>query len=227
MRLHLQRGTPTYQADGTLVYHETSREGYSVITVTTAADFRQRLLDGLAASIADRGYHDTTVAEIVRRAKTSRRTFYEHFTSKETCFVALITEANNEMILLISAAVDPSVPWQAQVRDAVVAWLACAESQPAVIHSWIRDVPSLGAIARDLQRDLMENFIVMVQTLTDTEELRAAGIGRVSRQLAIVLLGGLRELMASMVEDGGKVADVTETAVQAAIALLGPKPDLR
>jgi hypothetical protein len=33
----------------------------------------------------------------------------------------------------------------------------------------------------------MENFTTMVQTLTDTEELRAAGIGRACRQQAIVL----------------------------------------
>lgn len=191
--------------------------------VTTSADFRQRLLDGLAASIAERGYQDTTVADIVRRARTSRRTFYEHFASKETCFVALVTDANNEMIRDISAAVDPSAAWEVQVRQAVEAWLASADSQPAVAHSWIRDIPALGGMARELQRDLMENFITMVQTLTDTEELRAAGIGRASRQLAIVLLGGLRELMASTVEDGGKITDITETAIHAAIALLGPK----
>src|SRR4051794_35825791 len=36
---------------------------------------RQRLVDALAASITDVGYSATTVAEIVRRARTSRRTF--------------------------------------------------------------------------------------------------------------------------------------------------------
>jgi AcrR family transcriptional regulator len=189
----------------------------------TSANFRQRLLDGLAESIADRGYQDTTVADIVRRAKTSRRTFYEHFSCKETCFVALTTEMNNEMIRRISAAVDPSVPWQVQVRQAVEAWLDRAECQRAIAHSWIRDVPSLGVMPKELQRDLMENFITMVQTLTDTEDLRAVGIGRASRQLAIVLLGGLRELIARTVEDGGKITDITETAVQASVALLGPK----
>jgi hypothetical protein len=36
------------------------------------------------------------------------------------------------------------------------------------------------------------------------------------------LLGGLRELTASTVEDGGRVSDVTEVAAQACTALLGP-----
>jgi hypothetical protein len=37
--------------------------------------FRLRLLDGLAASIGERGYRATTVADIVRHARTSKRTF--------------------------------------------------------------------------------------------------------------------------------------------------------
>ena len=47
------------------------------------AAFRDRLLDGLAASIGERGYRDTTVADIVRHARTSKRTFYGEFSSKE------------------------------------------------------------------------------------------------------------------------------------------------
>jgi AcrR family transcriptional regulator len=188
-----------------------------------AGRFRQRLLDGLAASIAERGYRNTTVADIVRGARTSRRTFYEHFASKETCLVALLTDANARMIREISAAVDPGAPWADQVRQAVEAWIACAEAEPAITVSWIRDVPSLGAVARELQRDAMEAFVVMIQTLCDTDELRAAGIRPVPRQLAVMLLGGLRELAATTVEDGGRIGDITETSVHASIAVLGPR----
>lgn len=183
---------------------------------------RQRLLDGLAASIIEDGFRDTTVADVVRRARTSRRTFYEHFSSREECLIALLAEANRSMIQQISDAVDPRAPWALQVRQAIEAWIACAESEPAITLSWIRDVPALGAPARELQRDAMEGFIAMTQRLTDTPALRAAGISPPSRQLAIMLLGGLRELIATAVEDGGRAGDVTELAVRASIALLGP-----
>jgi len=119
-------------------------------------------------------------------------------------------------------AVDAHAPWAVQVRQAIEAWIACAESEPAITLSWIRDVPALGASARDLQRDAMEGFIAMTQRLTDTPEMRAAGISPPSRQLSIMLLGGLRELIATTVEDGGRAGDVTEVAVRASIALLGP-----
>jgi AcrR family transcriptional regulator len=185
--------------------------------------FRQRLLDAMAASIAADGYRNTTVADIVRRARTSRRTFYAHFADKEACFVALLTAANAEMIRYITAAVDPAASRETQVRQAVEAWIACAESEPAITLSWIRDVPSLGAAARRLQRDTMEAFVVMIQALCGTEQWRRAGAGPVSRQLAILLLGGLRELTATTVEDGGRFGDVTEIAVRASIALLDPR----
>ncbi|MDO3635224.1 TetR/AcrR family transcriptional regulator [Mycolicibacterium arseniciresistens] len=189
-----------------------------------AGGFRQRLLDALEASIAEDGYQKTTIAGIVRRARTSRRTFYEYFEDREACFVALLTAANDEHIRSISAAVDPTTAWQHQVRQAIVAWIASAESRPALMLSWIRDMPSLGASARRLQRDVMDNFVDMVQALGGTDRFRAAGIGPVSRQRVIMLLGGLRELTAITVEDGGRMSDVTEEAVDASIALLTPTP---
>jgi AcrR family transcriptional regulator len=198
-----------------------------VVTAANAANedkssFRQRLLDALEACIAENGYPRTTVADIVRRARTSRRTFYEHFDSREACFVALLTDANAEQVRQISAAVDANAPWRTQVRQAIEAWISTGESRSALMLSWIRDVPSLGAAARGLQRDAMENFIEMVHALGDTGEFRAAGVGPVSRQRIIMLLGGLRELTAITVEEGGLVSDITEDAVDASIALLAP-----
>lgn len=184
--------------------------------------FRQRLLDALEDSIAADGYQKTTVADIVRRAKTSRRTFYEHFSSRDQCFIALLADANAQQIRKIAAAVDLTAPWRNQVRQAIEAWIASAESRPALMLSWIRDVPSLGVPARRLQREAMDNFIDMVQALCDNDELRADGVGP-SRQRITMLLGGLRELTAITVENGGRMSDITEEAVSASIVLLEPR----
>ena len=189
------------------------------------SNFRQRLLDALEEGIAEDGYPRTTVADIVRRARTSRRTFYEHFDSREACFVALLTEANAEQVRQISAAVDANTPWKSQVRQAIEAWISSGESRSSLMLSWIRDVPSLGDAARGLQRDAMENFIEMVRALADTGEFRAARVGPFSRQRIIMLLGGLQELTAITVEEGGRMSDVTDEAVDASIALLAPRVD--
>jgi hypothetical protein len=70
---------------------------------------------------------------------------------------------------------------------------------------------------------VMDAFIDTIQAFCDTNEWRAAGAGPVSRQLVIMLVGGLRELTAATVEDGGRIADVSEVAVQASLALLAPR----
>ena len=187
-------------------------------------DFRRRLLEGMAAAIRERGFRDTTVADVVRLARTSRRTFYEHFASKQDCYIALLRESNAEMISEIAAAVDPHAAWDVQVQQAIGAWIGASESEPAITLSWIREIPSLGEAARQLQRDFHEAFIVLIETLTDNPELRAVGVKPVSRQVATVLLGGLRELMAMTVEDGGAISDITDVAVHSTMALIGPRP---
>jgi len=108
------------------------------------------------------------------------------------------------------------------VRQAIEGWIAAAESEPVLTLSWIRDVPALGEGARQLQRESQDVFIELVQALTGTPELHAAGIRPPSRQLAIMLLGGLHELIATTVEDGGRISDITELAVQATTVLLSP-----
>ena len=191
---------------------------------STPAEFRRRLLEGMAAAIRETGYRDATVADVVRHARTSRRTFYEHFPSKQACFIDLLREANAAMVRQIGAAVDRRARWDVQVRQSIEAWIAVAQSDLALTLSWIRDLPSLGADARHLQREWLEAFIVLVRELTDTPELRAAGVAPPSRQLMILMLGGLRELIATTVEDGGDIGGITDVAVRATQAMLGPPP---
>jgi AcrR family transcriptional regulator len=52
------------------------------------------------------GYPSTTVAELVRRAQTSRRTFYEFFADRDACYAALLVEHNTKLVSDIVAAVD-------------------------------------------------------------------------------------------------------------------------
>lgn len=185
-------------------------------------DHRRRLLDGLSASIAGAGYNKTTVGDIVRHARTSRRTFYEHFSGKEECLAALLAENNAKAIREINAAVDPTADWQTQIRQAVNAWVAHCESARPVTLSWIRDLPAL-SWAQHEHRAAMEAYITLIQTMCDTDLMRAAGVGPVSRQRALILLGGLRELLAATLEEDGRPTDLAEVAADAAIALLGPR----
>ena len=182
---------------------------------------RRRLLEALARSIDDKGYRSTTVSDVVRIARASRRTFYEHFDGKEECFAALLSAMNDDMMAQITAAVDPRAPWQDQVKAAIAQWITVLQQRPAITLSWIRDLPGLGDTARRSQYGAAAGLVAMVQSLTDSDQLRTIGAGRASRDTAIMLIGGLRELVATAVEDGRPLSEVSYTATANAIAMLG------
>lgn len=182
-------------------------------------NFRQRLLGGLAEAIREQGFTRTRVADIVRNAGTSRRTFYEHFTSREDCLIELIREANTTMIAAIAQAVDPEANWEVQVDQAITAWIEAAASEPALMLSWVRDVPSLGDRARQLERETMEDFVSLVGMILAEESMQTAGHGSPPLEWIILLLGGLRELLARTFDEGRDPLSIRNVAVDATKAL--------
>jgi AcrR family transcriptional regulator len=200
--------------------------------MTTVADdaacvdidpFRRRLLDGLGASIGERGYRATTVADIVRHARTSKRTFYDRFAGKDQCFLDLLHADIEKLAQKIAAAVDPDADWQRQIRQAVEAYVDHIQSRPAITLSWIRELPSLGAAARPVQRQGLALLTSLLIDLTGSPGFRRVGLPPLTRPLAVILVGGLRELTALAVEDGKDVRDIVEPAVQASAAVLGAR----
>ena len=186
------------------------------------ADHRERLLAGLAAALRERSYWEVTVADVVRHARTSRRTFYEHFAGKQDCLIALLREENDQAVARIAAAVNPRSPWQAQVRQALEAWIGGVEDDPAVRLCWIRVVPSLGAAARPLLRQTMTAFADLIRALAESPELASAGVTPPAPQETVMLLGGLKELIATTVEDGDDLSSIIDIATDVAIRILAP-----
>jgi AcrR family transcriptional regulator len=186
-----------------------------------ADPFRLRLLDGLAASITARGYRATTVADIVRHARTSKRTFYDQFPSKEQCFLELLAVDAENMAAEIRDAVDPEADWKVQIRQAVEAYVGHIDARPAITLSWIRELPSLDAAARPFQRRGLQLLTSMLINLSGGPGFHKAGLPPLTRPSAVILVGGLRELTALAVEDGHSVREIVEPAVDASVALLG------
>ena len=186
--------------------------------------FRRRLLDGLATSISERGYRESTVADIVRGARTSKRTFYDHFSTKEECFVELLSANNEDLVTALADAVDPQAPWRDQVRQAVTAYVSTIEATPAITLSWIRELPALGQWARPTLRRGFERLSQMIVALSEGPGFRDAGVRPLSPAAAVILVGGLRELTAQTVEDGLPVSGMVEPAIAVATALLAAGP---
>jgi AcrR family transcriptional regulator len=192
--------------------------------VKDETSFRERLIQAMADSVRDRGFRETTIADVVRLARTSRRTFYAEFASREECYAAMLERMNEALRERIAAAVDLAAPWQAQVRQAVLAYVDKSASEPELTVSWIRELPALGLLGRQVQRHAMDSLADLLVEQASSAAFLQAGTVPMTRPLAMILLGGIRELTAAIVEDEGDIHDLTEVAVAAAIALLRPPP---
>ncbi len=146
---------------------------------------------------------------------------YDHFSTREECFVELLTANNEGLVEAVRTAVDPDAGWQDQVRQAVTAYVDTIDANPAVTLSWIRELPALGDAARPMLRRGFGPLATMIVDLSTGPGFQRAGLAPLSPAVAVILVGGLRELTAQTVEDGSPVTGMIEPAVAASIALLG------
>jgi AcrR family transcriptional regulator len=90
----------------------------------------ERLLAGLAEAVAENGYAGTTIAHITRHAAVSRRTFYEHFNSKDECFVAAYDSVMTELNQRVGKAFGQEEEWPQGVKAGIAAMLEFLASEP-------------------------------------------------------------------------------------------------
>jgi AcrR family transcriptional regulator len=187
---------------------------------------RARLLAAMADSIARRGFRASTVGEVVRLARTSRRTFYEHFADREDCLLALFERTAEEMLSQIRDAVDPGARWQDQVDRAIDAYIAHVVAHPELHRSFARELPATGQAGAQLQRRVMERFAATLMALVQRarEAQGECSVPPLSRELAIVLVAGLRELLVISLQDGAQPQALRAGARQVTLALLGAPP---
>ena len=68
------------------------------------ASQRQRLLHGVTVVVAEKGYGPSTIVDITARAGVSKKTFYEHFPDKLTCFLAAHDLGSQAMLDAVTSA---------------------------------------------------------------------------------------------------------------------------
>ncbi|GAA0955270.1 TetR/AcrR family transcriptional regulator [Virgisporangium aurantiacum] len=150
---------------------------------------RLRLVGALASAAAEKGYAATTIADIVRHARVSKRTFYEHFADKEACLLAGYEHISGRLMdVLREVSVPSDRPWQEQVRHVTAAYLGALEELPAVNRSLLIEVQAAGAEAYRLRAGTQQRFASLLC------ELVAASGRSLSPVLALAIVGGINEL---------------------------------
>jgi AcrR family transcriptional regulator len=186
------------------------------------AGHRERLIAAMAASIVEKGYRDTTVADVVRIARTSRRNFYEHFDDRDACFLALFDATNDAMMEQIAAAVHPDQRLNEQVDNAVDAYIENVIEQPVLYSSFVRELPGLGQAGAERGLATLERFAEMLIGLVDAARREQPQIGAraLTMDTAIIVIGGLRELAVISLQRGRDMRELRASVGETIKAIL-------
>jgi AcrR family transcriptional regulator len=94
---------------------------------------RARLLNAAVAAVDELGYARATVARITARARVSRRTFYDLFSSREDCLLAVIDDTVDALAAeLAVAGVAELGSWRERIRTGLWTVLCFFDREPAV-----------------------------------------------------------------------------------------------
>jgi AcrR family transcriptional regulator len=190
------------------------RTASSAAPVAEPTGHRERLIAAMAGSIEEKGYRDTTVADVVRIARTSRRNFYEQFEDRDACFLALFDATNDAMMSQIAAAVDPDQTLADQVDSAVDAYIDNVTDQPALYSSFVRELPGLGRAGADRGLATLERFAGLLIDLVDSARRAQPGlrVRPLDGDTAIIVVGGLRELAVIALQRGRDMHELRASA---------------
>src|SRR5690242_19939520 len=155
-----------------------------------------RLVQGLASSITEKGFAAATIADVVRHARVSKRTFYEHFADKEACFLALYSETTDALLALIAGEVARAQGgWDERLATAARAYFDRLAAEPALIRTGLIEIQAAGPAARALRRDVQRRYADMLRSLSEEAAAEEPGITPLSPVLATAVVGGIDELM--------------------------------
>ena len=108
------------------------------------ASQRSRIFQGLVESVAEHGYAETNVREILGRAGVSRKTFYEQFSSKDECLLAIYDEAAQCLRNVVQSAYERGVTPRERIDAVVDIVLEWVDAEPGLARLCMLEVPSTG-----------------------------------------------------------------------------------
>ncbi len=105
---------------------------------------KERLLRAIAHCTAAQGYQSTTIADIVKVARTSRSSFYEHFADKEECFLEAYEQMTRAFIDASLEAAAQTADWRAKLDAGIATYFRWMAERPEVAISTIVEVHNVG-----------------------------------------------------------------------------------
>lgn len=158
---------------------------------------RARMFDAVSRAVVEKSYARVTVADVVRIAGVSRRTFYEHFSGLEECFLAAYESGAQHVIVRIldgQAALPPG-DWRLRARVALETYTASLAAEPEFARVFVLDILGAGERAVELRRRGYDLFIEQFRLLAALASREDERIGPISDMVLTALVGGIAELV--------------------------------
>ena len=173
---------------------------------------RERIITALVDTVAERGYKATRVSDITKAATVSRRTFYEHFSDKEDCFLAAHEMIANHILESMKAATEVFDDWPQQVRAALATMLRFLSAEPELARVYAFEPIAAGGKIAARHTASMQGLIEILKAgrpvhvgahpLPEvTEETLVGGIhSMIVREIIAGRTGELEKLLPDLVE---------------------------
>lgn len=186
------------------------------------ASQRGRLLDAFVEEVAEKGYEAVTIADIVARAGTAKRTFYENFADKRECHLQAFVEGSSVLIADLVQVGDAATDPIGRIEVVVRAYLGGLMARPSFTMVFLSSATS----GND---EVVEQWIRWIELLADglvawrTESRKEhPEVPPLTRSQAIAVVSAINELVRIQLRRGGidAIADGADETVQLAKAFL-------
>lgn len=168
---------------------------------------RERLIAGIAEAVAENGYSGTTIAHITRAAAVSRRTFYEHFSSKDECFVAAYDTVMSELRERVTAAFEENEGWPEAIKAGIDAMLQFLAAEPNLARLCMVEALVAGPAVVERYDAAIQSFVPYFQE--GREGRPPEVLSRLSPTTEEALVGGMVSLISRRII-AGKAEDLEE-----------------
>jgi AcrR family transcriptional regulator len=124
---------------------------------------RERLLAGMLEVANHEGYAGTSVAAVIAAAGVSRPTFYEYFSGREDCFLAVHREISERLLAQLRDAVEQAPPERAP-QAAIRRLIERAAAEPARAQFIAAAAMAGGPCALDARDGTIEQIERLIET---------------------------------------------------------------
>jgi AcrR family transcriptional regulator len=177
---------------------------------------RERLLVAMADATAAKGYANVAVADVIERAKVSRRSFYEHFANKEECFLVAYDAGVAAMLEAIGQAeaeAEAGPGLMAGVRAGTEVYLQLLADNPAFARTFLIEVLGAGPAALARRDAVHRRFAERIAAVYAAISEAAGGLPELPPYVFRAAVGAIHEVVTDrLLHDGA----------QALPQLLGP-----